>query len=141
MYIDRDSLNKTLTWKLVDLIFINIQKQTLLILGSFCASETVVISFRTSNQPTNDGLLTPIPQHSVLSYHCYYYSFCYYYHFLIEFSVHNSGWTILDARRGVDKLMTTEAIYINKLRLQRSMCDIYLERKLTLKYLFTPKLN
>ena len=47
---------------------------------------------------------------------------------------HNVKWEIIDACRGVEKLMATEAIYIEKLKPQLNERDKYRGRELTLKY-------
>ena len=51
-------------------------------------------------------------------------------------TTHNVQWEILEACRGVEKLMTIEAIYIKKLKPQLNTPDEYRRRELTLKYLF-----
>ena len=48
--------------------------------------------------------------------------------------LHNIKWEILDACRGVEMLMTIEAIYIKKLKPQLNTLDEYRGRELTLKY-------
>ena len=49
-------------------------------------------------------------------------------------TTHNVKWETLDACRGVEKLMTMEAIYIKKLKPQLNTRDKYRGRELTLKY-------
>ena len=49
-------------------------------------------------------------------------------------ATHNVKWEILDACRGVEKLMTIEVIYIKKLKPQINTRDEYRGRELTLKY-------
>ena len=49
-------------------------------------------------------------------------------------NTHNVKWEILDACRGVEKLMTIEEIYIKKLKPQLNTRDEYRGRELTLKY-------
>ena len=49
-------------------------------------------------------------------------------------TTYNLKWEILDACRGVEKLMTIEAIYNKKLKPQLNTRDEYRERELTLKY-------
>ena len=49
-------------------------------------------------------------------------------------TTHNVKWEILDACRGVEKLMTIEAISIKKLKPQLNTRDEYRGRELTLKY-------
>ena len=49
-------------------------------------------------------------------------------------TTHNVKREILDACRGVEKLMTIEAIYIKKLKPQLNARDEYRGRELTLKY-------
>ena len=49
-------------------------------------------------------------------------------------TTHNVKWEILDACRGVEKLMTIEAIYIKKLKPELNTRDEYRGRELTLKY-------
>ena len=49
-------------------------------------------------------------------------------------TAHNIGWEILDAFRGVENLMTIEAIYIKKLTLQLNTRDEYRGWELTLRY-------
>ena len=55
---------------------------------------------------------------------------------LVEYcgTTHNVKWEILDACRGVEKLMTIEAIYIKKQKPQLNKRDENCERELTLKY-------
>ena len=54
-------------------------------------------------------------------------------------TTHNVKREILDACRGVEKLMTIEAIYIKKLKPQLNTRDEYRVRELTLKYYFKNK--
>ena len=49
-------------------------------------------------------------------------------------TTHNVKWETLDACRGVEKLMTIEAIYIKKLKPQLNTRDEFRGRELTLKY-------
>ena len=49
-------------------------------------------------------------------------------------TTHNVKWEILDACRGVEKLMTIEAIYIKNLKPQLNTRDEYRGRELKLKY-------
>ena len=49
-------------------------------------------------------------------------------------TTHNVKWEILDARPGVEKLMTIEAIYIKRVKPQLNTRDEYRGRELTLKY-------
>ena len=55
---------------------------------------------------------------------------------LVEFfgKAHNYEWEILDACRGVEKLMKIEAQYIKQLKPQLNTHDEYRVRELTLKY-------
>ena len=46
----------------------------------------------------------------------------------------NFEWDILDRCRGIEKLMTIEAIYIKKLKRQLKTRDEYRGREVTLKY-------
>ena len=47
---------------------------------------------------------------------------------------HKNEWEILDACRGVERLMTIKAIYIRKLKPKLNRCEEYRGRELTLKY-------
>ena len=49
-------------------------------------------------------------------------------------TAHNIEWEILDTCRGVEKLMTIQAIYIKKLKPQLNTRDEYRGWELTLKY-------